>query len=200
PDLTHYPRPPSSAAYLPPLTPVRRRGSRSSWRCLLALTSVFQSGPASAAPSRCHRAGIPLAVTGQSAMSCTDRPCVQVPVGSLSRSPGHSVTQAPAHTLTHLQVNAPACPPASREDPHMRSFRHADQRSRAALHVGEGVVDRGVGAGLVEDQLHESTLRSSEIQSLRAATGLVVGPQQILALLEHGVEDPAHYVEGDPAG
>src|SRR5699024_2240767 len=120
---------------------------------------------------------------GQSAMSCTDRPCVQVPVGSLSRSPGHSVTQAPAHTLTHLQVNAPACPPASREDPHMRSFRHADQRSRAALHVGEGVVDRGVGAGLVEDQLHESTLRSSEIQSLRAATGLVVGPQQILASL-----------------
>src|SRR5699024_12418532 len=68
----------------------------------------------------------------------------------------------------------------------MRSFRHADQRSRAALHVGEGVVDRGVGAGLVEDQLHESTLRSSEIQSLRAATGLVVGPQQILALLAHG--------------
>src|SRR5699024_2470756 len=90
PRQAHHPRPPSSAAHLPPLTPVRRRVSRSSWRCLLALTSVFQSRPPSAAPSPCHRTGSPLAVTSRLQRPARIAPASRFPSG---HSVGHPVTR-----------------------------------------------------------------------------------------------------------
>src|SRR5699024_5580261 len=116
PRQAHHPRPPSPSptALIRCPSAAIDAGSAKSQPVQLALSAranlcvpvqAFQCGALSVSSGR-H----PLSRHRQSATSCTDRPCVQVPVGSLSRSPGHSVTQAPAHTLTHLQVNAPACP------------------------------------------------------------------------------------------
>src|SRR5699024_6709858 len=49
-----------------------------------------------------------------------------------------------------------------------------DQGAGAALHVREGVVHRGVGAGLLEDQLDEAALGRGQVQGLRPAAVLVV--------------------------
>src|SRR5262245_57553561 len=70
-----------------------------------------------------------------------------------------------------------------------------EQAEGALAHVGELVGDDRVEAVLGQGELDEAALGRLEVQRLRAAL-VGTGPEQVLALLVHGVEHRADDVEG----